>query len=209
MRALLVGLLPAAILSLAAVHVQAARAWGAPPSERPVETLARQHADRHRVRDTSRKGALDRPLIGPRTTRYAVTFQHLHTRELLPIAVRVPEERLSSFLRCRASGAERAMDPIPFGVALTLARRYGATRVEVVSGYRSPKLNERLRKKGHEVASDSQHTHGNALDFRLPGVPAAELARAAGEVHVGGIGTYRESDFIHVDTGRPRTWSGH
>ncbi len=209
MRALLVGLLPAAILSIAAVQVQAVRVWGPCAREASVDTLARQHGDRHPARDTSRKGASDAQLIGPRTTRYAVTFQHLHTRELLPIAVRVPEERLSSFLRCRASGAERVMDPSPFGVALTLARRYGATRVEVVSGYRSPKLNERLRKKGHEVAADSQHTHGNALDFRLPGVPAAELARAAGEVHVGGIGTYRESDFIHVDTGRPRTWSGH
>lgn len=209
MRALLVGLLPAAILSIAAAHVQPASAGVQAASDRPVETLSRRHVDRRPARDTSRKGTPDQPLIGPRTTRYALTFQHLHTRELLPIALRVPEERLTSFLRCRASGAERAMDPVPFGVALTLARRYGATRVEVVSGYRSPKLNERLRKKGREVASDSQHTHGNALDFRLPGVPAVELARAAGEVHVGGIGTYRESNFIHVDTGRARTWRGH
>ena len=92
--------------------------------------------------------------------------------------------------------------------AIALADRFGSERIEVVSGYRSPKLNESLRKKGHQVASESQHTHGAALDFRVVGVPAEALAQAAGELHVGGIGTYRESDFVHLDTGRPRRWSG-
>jgi hypothetical protein len=203
MRALLAGLLPLAILAIVV-----ARAQAAPTMQGRMDTLVRRHVDRPSPRDASRKHGDGRPLLGPRTTRYAVTFQHLHTRELLPIALRVPEERLSSFLRCRASGDERSMDPVPMGVALRLARRFGAERVEIISGFRSPKLNERLRKKGHEVASDSQHTRGTALDFRVVGVPAVELARAAGEVHTGGIGTYRESDFIHVDTGRDRRWSG-
>jgi len=205
MRALLLALLPIAILAVAVVRAQ-------PPARREprVHTMARVHADRASTRDGSRKAARDDAvLLGAPTTRYAITFQHLHTRELLPIAVRVPEERLTTFLRCRATGDEHAMSAAPFSVAVALARQYAATRVEIVSGFRSIKLNERLRKKSHEVASDSQHTHGNALDFRLPGVPAVALARAASALHVGGIGTYRESDFIHVDTGRARTWNGH
>jgi len=204
MRALLAALLPIAILAVAVVRASPAR------REPQAQTAARAHADRGSAHDVSRKAARDDAvLLGPPTTRYAITFQHLHTRELLPIAVRVPEERLTTFLRCRATGDEHAMSALPLGVAIALARQYAAPRVEIVSGFRSIKLNERLRKKSHEVASDSQHTHGNALDFRLPGVPAVELARAAGTIHVGGIGTYRESDFIHVDTGRARTWNGH
>lgn len=158
----------------------------------------------------SRKRRTDEPDLpaGPLTVRYAITFQHLHTRELLPVALRVPVERLDTFLRCRATGHTRRMAPEPFDVAVKMGARFGASRVEVVSGYRSVKLNERLRKKGHEVASDSQHTHGTALDFALPGVPAVELARAVGAVHAGGIGTYRQSGFVHVDIGRPRRWTG-
>jgi uncharacterized protein YcbK (DUF882 family) len=146
--------------------------------------------------------------MGPLTVRYAVTLQHVHTRELLPVAARIPEERLATFLRCRATGHTHPMAREPVAVAVAMAARFGVSRVDVVSGYRSPKFNERLRKKGHEVASDSQHLRGSALDFALPGVPAAVLARAVADVHVGGIGTYRQSGFVHVDTGRARRWQG-
>jgi uncharacterized protein YcbK (DUF882 family) len=78
----------------------------------------------------------------------------------------------------------------------------------VVSGYRSPKFNEALRKKGRQVASRSHHTLGEALDFRLPDVEAEALAAAAEEIHVGGLGTYASSGFVHVDVGRDRRWGG-
>lgn len=156
-----------------------------------------------------KKSSLQTDFIAPQVVHFSHTFFHIHTHELFPVARVTDEQARGHFLRCRLTGAEHEMAREPFGVALALADRFGADRVEVVSGFRSPKLNEALRKKGHEVASDSQHTHGTALDFRLPGVPAEALAHAAGEIHVGGIGTYRESDFIHVDTGRARRWNGH
>ena len=56
-----------------------------------------------------------------------------------------------------------------------VARRFSAGRIEVVSGYRSPKYNLMLRKKGREVARTSQHSEGNAVDFRLRGIPTRRL----------------------------------
>ncbi len=100
------------------------------------------------------------------------------------------------------------MADAPAGVAISMAERFESDRVEVISGYRSEKFNEHLRKKGRGVAQRSHHMVGEALDFRIPGVPAADLATAVAEVHAGGIGTYRQSDFVHVDVGRNRRWRG-
>jgi len=83
-----------------------------------------------------------------------------------------------------------------------------ARRVEIISGYRSDKLNEMLRKKGRHVAKHSQHTQGQAVDFRLVGVPTRVLLRYVRNVHQGGIGFYPNSEFVHVDVGPVRQWRG-
>jgi uncharacterized protein YcbK (DUF882 family) len=144
----------------------------------------------------------------PTRTRYQATLFNTHTQEILPATDETPQPELQHFLRCRVTGLVHPMSRVPFEVALNLADHFGVQRIEIISGYRSEKFNELLRKKGHQVAARSQHIEGNALDFRIPGIPAAEVARAAAKVHRGGIGTYRESDFVHVDVGRNRRWSG-
>jgi uncharacterized protein YcbK (DUF882 family) len=77
-----------------------------------------------------------------------------------------------------------------------------------VSGFRHPKYNLMLRKKGHQVARDSQHTHGNAIDFWLPGISIPALHEWAKSKHMGGVGLYLGSGFVHMDTGPVRYWNG-
>ncbi|MBS0417604.1 MAG: DUF882 domain-containing protein [Proteobacteria bacterium] len=88
-----------------------------------------------------------------------------------------------------------------------LARQCGVpARYEVISGYRSPATNAKLRAAGHAVAERSQHMEGHAIDVRLKGCPLPrlrDLALAAGR---GGVGFYPRSDFVHIDTGRVRSW---
>jgi len=88
------------------------------------------------------------------------------------------------------------------------ARRFSADRIEIVSGYRSPKYNLMLRKKGHQVARQSQHTEGHAVDFRIPGVPTQTLLGYVRSLRLGGVGFYPHSRFVHSDTGRVRFWKG-
>jgi uncharacterized protein YcbK (DUF882 family) len=88
------------------------------------------------------------------------------------------------------------------------ARHFDRSRIDIVSGFRAPKYNLMLRKKGHEVARDSQHTHGNAVDFRIPGVGVKALEAWAKSLGLGGVGLYEGSGFVHVDTGRVRYWNG-
>ena len=80
--------------------------------------------------------------------------------------------------------------------------------LEVISGFRHPKYNLILRKKGRQVARDSQHSHGTAIDFTIPNVPAQALEAWARAQKLGGVGFYPQSGFVHMDTGPIRTWSG-
>ena len=77
---------------------------------------------------------------------------------------------------------------------------------QVISGYRSPKTNAKLRSSGRGVAKRSLHMDGRAIDVRLADVKSSVLRDAALELKRGGVGYYRSSDFVHVDTGRFRTW---
>jgi len=77
---------------------------------------------------------------------------------------------------------------------------------QVISGYRSPRTNEYLRRKGRHVARNSLHMKGKAIDVSLPEVSLAKLHTAAVTLKQGGVGYYPASNFVHIDTGRVRYW---
>jgi uncharacterized protein YcbK (DUF882 family) len=119
-----------------------------------------------------------------------------------------PAEQVDRFLRCHFTNQTTDMRPELIKTLREAAEHFSARRIDIVSGYRSPKYNLMLRKKGHEVARDSQHTQGHAVDFRIPGVDVRALEAWALARRAGGVGLYLESKFIHVDTGPVRRWDG-
>ena len=129
-------------------------------------------------------------LVEPLTTLYSV-----HTREALPFfrRSRPPAEMLRRFFRCRGFGFEVDLDPRLIDQVLETAEHFECARVEVISGYRSPKFNDALMKKGRHVAANSRHTRGEALDVRFVGTPAAAVGRYLWEQFDGGVGTDRKS----------------
>ena len=56
------------------------------------------------------------------------------------------------------------------------------------------------------LAKHSFHMQGRALDFRIPGISNAYLHKATLANSDGGVGYYRRSGFIHLDTGHKRQW---
>jgi len=78
--------------------------------------------------------------------------------------------------------------------------------VQIISAYRTAATNAMLRGKSKNVAKKSLHTQGRAIDLRLPPYPIEEVAEAAASLRMGGVGVYRRSGFVHLDTGRPRSW---
>jgi len=93
-----------------------------------------------------------------------------------------------------------------------LVRLHAATDADkrayftLISGYRSPKTNAILHRGTPGVASKSQHMLGKAVDIRLKNVPLDRVHKAAVALRAGGVGYYPDSGFVHVDTGRVRTW---
>ncbi len=78
--------------------------------------------------------------------------------------------------------------------------------IEIISGYRSPKTNAKLRAMGHNVAKRSLHMQGKAIDIRIPGASLRQVRKAALALKSGGVGYYPKSGFIHLDVGRVRQW---
>jgi len=78
----------------------------------------------------------------------------------------------------------------------------------VISGYRSPKTNTLLRKRGNGAAKKSYHIKGQAVDIRLPGYRTSVLRRSAYELKKGGVGYYPKRRFVHIDVGPVRYWTG-
>ena len=77
---------------------------------------------------------------------------------------------------------------------------------EIISGYRSPQTNAMLHARSGGVASKSQHLLGKAIDIRLSDRDLKDVQRAALELGGGGVGFYPKSGFVHLDTGRERSW---
>lgn len=102
-------------------------------------------------------------------------------------------ERAAHVLRA-ASGDEHPIDPRPLYLIHRIQTHFGVPEIRVVSGYRVPKGQSR-----------SNHGKGRAIDFVVPGVPDAEVARFARELGYVGVGLYPTSQFVHVDI-RPKSY---
>lgn len=154
-------------------------------------------------------------LAATRSGSRSLAFDHTHTRERIGLVYAVGEQyvdpalaRLNLFLRDHYSGDVGVIDPALFDLLYQLQATLGVDRsFQVISGYRSPVTNERLRSKGAGgVAKRSLHMDGRAIDIRLMGVPLADVRDAAQSLKLGGVGYYPRDQFVHVDTGRVRTW---
>ena len=112
------------------------------------------------------------------------------------------------FLRCWFTEAQGPIAAVLVDRLIAAATHFEVREIRIISGFRHRKYNLSLVKKGREVALDSEHTRGHAIDFFLPEVDTRALYDWLLGVHDGGVGFYPVSAFVHVDLGRKRTWRG-
>jgi len=145
---------------------------------------------------------------------WRVGFRHAHTGESFNGVYRVgnkylPEafERINYALRDFRTGEVFPMDPRVVDI-MAMIQRKAQTRnpLEIFSGYRSPKTNNRLRKNTRGVAKNSFHMYGQALDLHIDNYSTRNLRNIAVGLRAGGVGYYPKSQFVHVDTGSVRSW---
>lgn len=157
-----------------------------------------------------------------RGTRFgrSLSFYNTHTQESIDVSYwrggrydHGALETINAFLRDHRNGHVHTISPdllnLLYGIKQELKTRYPQKDItfHVISGYRSPASNEMLRAKGGGQAKNSRHMQGDAIDIRVPGIKTTELRDIAWCFQRGGVGYYKGSDFVHVDTAKVRSWN--
>jgi uncharacterized protein YcbK (DUF882 family) len=100
---------------------------------------------------------------------------------------------------------KRRKDPHPRLLRLLtqVSDHFGGRPVHIISGFRLP---------GGNTRDTSRHVAGEAIDFRIPGVPLAEIRDYCLQFDHVGVGYYPRSLFVHLDVRRTSAhwtdWSG-
>jgi len=143
-----------------------------------------------------------------------LNFENLHTGEKFAAIywadggyVAESINQLAWVLRDHRTNTTHAIDPNLLDLLYALRETVETRRAfQVISCYRSPQTNVALASATGGVASHSLHMSGKAIDIRVADVSLTNLRNAARSLRRGGVGFYPRSEFVHVDTGRPRVW---
>jgi len=148
-----------------------------------------------------------------------LAFRNVHTRDTVDARFfgangwdKQGLAELNFGLRDWRNNEETDMDPALMLLISRIRDTLGVdprAKIDLISGYRSPGTNAALRAKGGAhtgVATKSQHMLGKATDLHVPGVELGRLKMAALAMQGGGVGYYPRDGFVHVDTGRVRSW---
>ncbi len=138
----------------------------------------------------------------------------LHTKEELSVVyfthgMYIDEniQALNHLMRDRRANVATSMDIKLYDQLFLVQSKFeGKGPLHILSGYRTPETNAKLRRRSNGVAKNSLHIEGRAVDFYLPGVSVKTLRSAAVDLDAGGVGIYSRSGFIHIDTGAIRRW---
>ncbi len=150
------------------------------------------------------------------TSERSLSFYNLHTGESLKRAYwaegkYIPESlsEINFLLRDFRNDEVKPIDPRLLDTLHLVSRRlHASSPIHIISGYRSPSTNAKLRARSSGVAQHSLHMEGMAADIRIPGRDLKHLFHVAKAMGGGGVGYYPKSDFVHVDVGRIRQWVG-
>lgn len=144
----------------------------------------------------------------------ALSFHNTHTGDRLKLTyfeqgsyLKDALREIDYLLRDFRTGDIHPIDTALLDQLYDLKLMLGVNRpFHIISGYRSPRTNARLNKISHGVSKRSFHMEGRAIDIRIEGYDSRLIRKAAIQLRQGGVGYYPRSNFVHLDTGRFRTW---
>jgi uncharacterized protein YcbK (DUF882 family) len=143
-----------------------------------------------------------------------LSFEHTHTGDKLKLTyfergryIKEALHEINYLLRDFRTDDIHPIDTALLDQLFVLKQMLGMNKpFHIISGYRSPLTNTQLRKNSHGVAEHSFHMQGRAIDIRLEKVSSKTIRNAALKMAQGGVGYYPRDNFVHLDTGRFRTW---
>ena len=161
-------------------------------------------------------GTLPGSLTAAGDTR-TLSIYHVHTKESLTITYKkngrfIPSAlaKINYVLRDWRRNEVITIDPKTIDLMWELHADLGSQApIHIICGYRSAATNGMLKKIGRNVAKQSMHIRGKAIDLYFPDVPVSKLRGSAIVRQIGGVGYYPRSGtsgFVHIDSGKVRYW---
>ena len=145
-----------------------------------------------------------------------LSFYNIHTKETLTVAYMRGGKRdaeamkkIDWMFRDWRKNEPTSMDPELVDLVWEVHAELGSKEpIHVISGYRSPGTNEKLRSGGGGQAKNSRHILGKAADIHFPDVPLKQIRYSGLVRERGGVGYYPTSGvpFVYLDTGNVRHW---
>ncbi len=155
-------------------------------------------------------------LIADANSARTISLHNIHTKDTITVIYKkrgryIPSamKKINWVLRDWRRDEPTKMDPKLIDILWEMHTELGSQKpIHVISGYRSSKTNNMLRKTRGGQAKRSRHILGKAADVHFPDVPIKRLRYSALIRQRGGVGYYPTSaiPFVHVDTGRVRHW---
>jgi len=102
-------------------------------------------------------------------------------------------DKVSRLARYLPKNKVKKLNPHLLEMLQAVADKYPKRRIEIISGYRMKK----------QPTSESRHTTGRAVDFRVEGVKYATLRDFVRKFKDAGVGYYPNSVFVHLDVRDP------
>jgi uncharacterized protein YcbK (DUF882 family) len=100
------------------------------------------------------------------------------------------QQLMREFLRPRESPKRKMPNARLLALIAQVSDHYGGRTLHVVSGFRLA---------GGLTRTTSRHVAGEAMDFRIPGVPLTDLRDYCQHFENVGVGYYPRSQFVHLD----------
>lgn len=146
-----------------------------------------------------------------------LSLYHVHTKESLVITYKrngryLPSalEKINYIMRDWRKNQSTVIDPKTVDLMWELHADLGSKApIHIICGYRAASTNAMLKRIGRNVAKQSMHIRGKAIDLYFPDVAVSKMRGSAIVRQVGGVGYYPRSGvsgFIHIDSGNVRYW---
>ncbi len=124
--------------------------------------------------------------------------------KLLPEGV----ARIQELLRSRVDSETVTLDIRLLDLLDYLQDYFGADTVEIISGLHRKTPSDPKEKRDREPSPQGLHAQGKAVDFHLDEIREETIRNYLVQLKIGGVGYYGSLDFIHVGSGKFRTWGG-
>lgn len=145
----------------------------------------------------------------------SLSLYNTHTEDRLSVTFRKPNgtydidalNAVNWIMRCHFTNEITVMDINALEYLNLVDKRLGGgNEIHIISGYRSPLYNSLLLHNGRHVVKHSLHRVGKAIDIAIPGIALDKIRHTAVALQLGGVGYYPGAGFVHIDSGRFRTW---